>query len=151
MEFASFMQGLHNLVRWVVVLGGLWALIAVVRGLAGKLRYDAAAEGAGKFFVSVLDLQVVIGVILYLVSPLVKAAMTQGMAAAMQNADLRFFLVEHAVIMVLAAVAAHVGLATARRGATDQAKYTRALIWYLISAVLIAYGTPWGRSLVPWG
>jgi hypothetical protein len=151
MEFASFMQGLHNLVRWVVVLGGLWALIAVVRGLAGKLRYDAAAEGAGKFFVSVLDLQVVIGVILYLVSPLVKAAMTQGMAAAMQNADLRFFLVEHAVIMVLAAVAAHVGLATARRGATDQAKYTRALIWYLIAAVLIAYGTPWGRSLVPWG
>jgi hypothetical protein len=151
MEFASFKQGLHNLVRWVVVLGGLWALIAVVRGLAGKLRYDAAAEGAGKFFVSVLDLQVVIGVILYLVSPLVKAAMTQGMAAAMQNADLRFFLVEHAVIMVLAAVAAHVGLATARRGATDQAKYTRALIWYLIATVLIAYGTPWGRSLVPWG
>jgi hypothetical protein len=151
MEFASFMQGLHNLVRWVVVLGGLWALIAVVRGLAGKLRYDAAAEGAGKFFVSVLDLQVVIGVILYLVSPLVKAAMTQGMAAAMQNADLRFFLVEHAVIMVLAAVAAHVGRATARPGATAQAKYTRALIWYLIAAVLIAYGTPWGRSLVPWG
>jgi hypothetical protein len=151
MDFAIFLKGLHNLLRWIVVLGGIWALVTVVRGLAGKLRYDRAAESAGKFFVGILDAQVVVGVILYLVSPFIKSAMAAGMAVAMQNADVRFFLVEHVIIMVLAAVAAHVGLATARRGATDQARYTRALIWYLVSAVLIVIGTPWGRSLIPWG
>jgi hypothetical protein len=151
MEFASFLQGLHNLVRWLVVLGGLWALISVIRGLTGKLRYDTAAEGAGKLFVGLLDTQIEIGVVLYLVSPLIQGARQMDMSEAMGNSAIRFFLVEHVVIMVLAAAAAHVGLATARRGATEQSKYTRALIWYLVSGVLIVFGTPWGRSLIPWG
>lgn len=151
MDFAIFLKGLHNLLRWFVVLGGIWALVTAFRGLTAKLRYDKAAQTAGKFFVGILDAQVVVGVILYLVSPFIKAAMEAGMAVAMKNADVRFFLVEHVIIMVLAAVAAHVGLATARSASTAQASFTRALIWYLIAAILIAYGTPWGRSLIPWG
>lgn len=150
MDFASLLKGFHNLLRWVVVLGGIYALIAMIRGLTSQVRYDKPAEQAGRLFVSVLDLQVVVGVVLYLISPFVKSAMQGGMAEVMGNTALRSILVEHVILMVLAAIAAHIGLATARAAASDRAKFMRGLIWYLVAALLIVLGTPWSRALIPW-
>lgn len=150
MDFASLLKGFHNLLRWVVVLGGIYALIALIRGLTSQARYGRSEESAGRFFVSMLDLQVVVGVILYLISPFVKNAMQAGMGEVMSNTALRSILVEHVVLMVLAAIAAHIGLATARAATTDRARFTRALIWYLVAGLLIVLGTPWGRPLIPW-
>jgi hypothetical protein len=145
----EFLRGLHNLMRWVVLLGGAWALVAVVRGLVARSAWTPAVRRAGAIFAGVLSLQFVIGLLLYVVSPLVRGGFGD-FGSAMSNDVTRFFLVEHLLIMLLAVASAQIGLSTARRAEGDRAKFVRATIGFGLSIALILYGIPWWRPLLPW-
>lgn len=140
----EFLRGLHNLLRWIVVLGGVYALVLMVRGLVTSARWTATEGTAARIFTYSLHLQLLIGLILYAVTPLVRG----GIGAPLDD---RLLLIEHGVTMLLAVAAAQVGTSTARRATSDRAKFMRATIGYAIAALLIAWATPWGRNLVPWG
>jgi hypothetical protein len=90
--------------------------------------------------------QLVIGILLYAVSPYVRDLL-DNMGATMQNGVARFFAVEHAFVMVLALGAVHMGAALAKKGKTDRAKFGRAAVFFGIAIVLIGYGMPWTRPL----
>lgn len=145
----EFIKGLHNLLRWIVLLGGIWALIAALRGLFSRAQWTAADRRAGAVFAGSLHLQVLLGVLLYLVSPIVRGGFRE-FAAAMADDVSRFFLVEHLAVMILAAVAAQVGLSTARRAADDRRSFVRTSIGFGLAMLLILYGIPWWRPLLPW-
>ena len=146
----EFLRGLHNLLRWVVLLGGFAAVIVMLRGLAAQARWTGRERGIGAAFAGSLHLQVLVGILLYLVSPIVRGGLAD-FGAAMGDADTRFFLVEHGLLMLLAAVSAQVGLSLARRAQTDRASYLRATIGVALALLLVLYAIPWGRSLIPWG
>jgi cytochrome c biogenesis factor len=146
----EFLKGLHNLLRWIVMLGGVWALITAVRGLAVRAQWTASERRAGAIFAGSLHLQIVVGLLLYLVSPLIRGGFSD-FAAAMGDRATRFFLMEHMVIMILAAVAAQVGLSTARRASDDRSSFVRATVGYALAWALLLYGIPWWRPLLPWG
>jgi hypothetical protein len=99
-------------------------------------------------YVIVMDVQLVIGLILYALSPLVRTGLAD-LGAAMADSTIRFFVVEHLLLMVLAVAAAHVGSVTIRRAATDRAKYARATTWFSVSFVLVLLAIPWWRPLFP--
>lgn len=139
----EFLKGLHNLLRWVVVLGGVYALYRMVRGLATQARWSAADRTAASVFTYGMHTQLLIGLILYAVTPLIQA----GMSARLSD---RLLLIEHATLMILAVVAAQLGTSTARRADSDRAKFLRSTIGYAVAALFIVWSTPWGRSLVPW-
>ena len=87
-----FLKGLHNLLRWVVVLGGLFAIVTVVRGLLTRAAWGGTERFAGTLFTRALNIQFVLGIILFVVSPLIRGALS-NMGAAMGNDTLRFFTV----------------------------------------------------------
>ncbi len=144
----ELLKDLHNILRWVVVLGGVYALLTSFRGLFGRAAWTASDRRAGLVFTSSLNLQLVVGLLLYFVSPLVQGAL-QNMSAAMQSDQLRFFAVEHLTVMILAVVAAQLGYSLAKRAPSDRAKFVRSSAGYLVAAVLVAYAIPWGRPLLP--
>lgn len=139
----EFLKGLHNLLRWVVVLGGVYALFVMIRGLATSARWTATEGLAARVFTYGMHSQLLIGLILYGVTPLVRG----GMSAPLSE---RLLLIEHATIMLLAVVAAQLGTSLARRAEADRAKFLRATLGYAVAAVFIVWATPWGRSLLPW-
>lgn len=139
----EFFLGFHNLLRWVVVLGGLYALVRMVRGLATRAHWSPADGLAAKVFTYGMHTQLLVGLILYAITPLVRG----GMSVPMSD---RLLLIEHAGTMVLAVVAAQLGTSLARRAKTDRAKFLRSTIGYAVAALFIVWATPWGRSLVPW-
>lgn len=139
----EFLRGLHNLLRWVIVLGGAYALVVMLRGLITSARWTATEGAAAKIFTYSLHLQLLVGLALYAVTPLVRS----GIGAPLSD---RLLLIEHAVTMVLAVAAAQVGTSTARRASSDRAKFLRASIGYTVAALFIVWSTPWGRNLVPW-
>src|SRR5688572_13489482 len=120
---------IHSLLRWVVIAAGL---AATGRGLAGW-RSDRWSHGdgrVGKLFIIALDLQFVIGLALYLIySPTLKAA-TMNIGAAMADPLLRFFLVEHAVGMIVAIVLAHVGRIRIQRTRDANRRHRAAAIFF---------------------
>ena len=99
---------LHSLLRWVVLLTGLLAVARAVAGWAGGRQWTAADNRASLWFTIALDLQLLAGLLLYLVlSPLTQAAF-EDIGATMRNPGLRFWTVEHPFGMVIALGLAHV-------------------------------------------
>ncbi len=139
----EFLKGLHNLLRWVVVLGGVFALGRMVRGLATQARWSATDGLAARVFTYGMHSQLLIGLILYGLTPLVRG----GIAVPLSE---RLLLIEHATIMLLAVVAAQLGTSLARRAEKDRAKFLRATLGYAVAGLFIVWATPWGRSIVPW-
>lgn len=140
--------GLHNLVRWLVLLAGLWAVIVTWRGWLARGTWTANESRATKAFVGALDLQFTLGLVLYFISPLTRAAFSD-MGAAMRDAPVRYFVVEHVFVMVLAVTVAHVGAAKVKKAGTDAERFQRAAVWLGIAFAAVAGFVPWARPLMP--
>lgn len=141
--------GAHNLLRWAVIGAGLWAVLLAWRGWVRGAPWTSREAMASRIFVGLLDLQLLVGVLLYAVfSPLTRAAF-RDMGAAMRDAPVRYFLVEHVVMMLAAIVAGHVGVALVKRAQADVTKYQRAAIWLGVALAAVIGFVPWARPLVP--
>ncbi|HEY5705545.1 MAG TPA: hypothetical protein VIS96_08235 [Terrimicrobiaceae bacterium] len=148
-----FLRDTHSLLRWIVILACFWALARVWSGFFGRAEWTKKDKTAGLIFTSLLNLQLILGLILYGISPITRAAMT-NFAAAMKDSALRFYAVEHLAGMLLAVVIAQVGYSVSKRAATDRGKFLRAAIAYSLAALLILASIPWpfmkyGRPLFP--
>lgn len=139
----------HNILRWVVILTALFAIIRAITGLSFRRTFMKEDDRAGLWFTISLDLQLLIGIVLYFfLSPTTTLAL-KNFSTAMSDPGQRFFAVEHVSIMLLAVIAAHVGRALSRKAPTHPQKHRRALIWYTITLVLVLAAIPWFRSLLP--
>ena len=140
----------HSWLRWVALAAGIAAAIIAVSGWRGEKPVTPALLRWSIAFVATMDLQLLLGMILYFgVSPVTHMAF-QNMAAAMKVHELRFFTVEHTTYMLIAVILAHVGGAISRKGKTDRSKYRGAAICYVLSLLLMLAGTPWFRPLLRW-
>ncbi len=144
----EFIKGLHNILRWVVVFSALFAVYTAFWGLFARSVWTRTERNAGLIFTSSLNLQFVVGLVLYVLSPLTKGAF-QDFATAMANSQLRFFAVEHAGLMILAVLVAQLAYTFAKRAKTDSAKFLRAAIGYSLASLLIVFAIPWWRPLIP--
>jgi len=144
-----YVLGIHNIVRWLVLLAGVAAVFLAWRGWLGSRQWTAAEARATRAFTGLLDLQFLIGLSLYAVfSPLTRGAF-RDMGAAMRDAPTRYFLVEHPVIMLAAIVVAHVGAVQVRKATTDPERFQRASIWFGLALAAIAGFIPWARAFLP--
>src|ERR1035437_3124453 len=144
----SALRLLHSYVRWVVLLAGLVALARMAAGWMSSRSWTPSDHRAGLFFTVALDIQLLLGVSLYAVSPLIRKAMSD-MATAMRTPDVRFFVADHPATMLVALVLAHVGSVAARKAPTDGAKVRRGAVFFALSLALILWGIPWFRLFAP--
>ena len=140
----AFVLLIHSWLRWAVIAAGVAALV----------RGGRAEGAAGKWFTILLDVQILLGLLLYFVlSPFTKMALGD-FGAAMANAQLRFFAVEHVFGMVIATALAHVGRARIRKAPLEK-RSRLALIFYGLAVIAILASIPWpgmpaGRPLLRW-
>lgn len=139
----SLLLFLHSWLRWIVLVTGVYAAARAFSGTNGNRAWTPADARPGLFFIISLDLQLLIGLSLYLVfSPTVQAAFG-NIGAAMKDSAYRFFVVEHAVGMIVAIAVAHIGRARSKRGRTDAARFKAAGLFYAIALVIILLAIPW--------
>lgn len=134
---------IHSLVRWVVVIAGIAAVIMAYAGWFGNRRWTSSTVRLNMLFTTFLDLNVLLGFFLYFIlSPLTRGAL-QNMGDAMKDSNVRFFTVEHLLIMLVAVVVAHIGSSRAKKAADDKGKFKQAAIFFTIAMILIFLGIPW--------
>lgn len=132
---------LHSLLRWVVVLFGLWAVITSAAA-ASRRSWTPGEARPGLLFTVGLDVQLVLGLVLYLgMSPITRAAL-QDFGAAMRTGGQRFWAVEHPILMLAAVALAHVGRSATRYAGSDRAG-ARARLWFSLALVAVLLATPW--------
>lgn len=136
------MLHLHSALRYVVLV---LLVVAIVKSLIGWFsgkQFDKTDDRIGLFLMAAAHLQLVIGLVLYFVSPLLEVALTD-MGAAMKDANLRFWAVEHITLMIVAIIAVTVGRVSTKKAATDLKKHQRSAIFYAIAFGLIMNAIPW--------
>ncbi|NJO32358.1 MAG: hypothetical protein HC869_03745 [Rhodospirillales bacterium] len=123
---------LHSGWRWIV-------LVALAAAVAAALA-DRRARSLGRVGVIVVDLQLTIGLLLYLwLSPVGMSALRVGAG----NFETLFFGLLHFLAMLLVVVLAHVAGIAVRRGATRRGGFV------FLSALAVALiATPWWRPLI---
>lgn len=139
----DFFLVLHSWTRWLVIILAIIAIYKAFTGWQGNKIFSKQDSIIGGVFIGVIHLQVVIGLILYFVlSPITQTAF-EDFGAAMRNAELRFWAVEHITGMILAAIIAQVGRILSKKAPTDILKHKRAFIYYVIAFVLILITMPY--------
>jgi fumarate reductase subunit D len=138
----SFLLILHSFVRWAVVILAFAAAVKAFAGWFGKRSWTRLDDRLGLFYTMALDIQLLVGIILYIVSPLTKLAMAD-FGAAMADSALRFFAVEHLLMMIVVVILAHVGRALSKKAAPDVKKHRTAAIFYGLSILLALAAIPW--------
>lgn len=140
-----FMLHLHNIMRWVVVLAAVAAIVMAWAGVFNRSAWTKPNANVGRLFSISFDVQVLIGILLYAwLSPITTTAFS-NMGAVMSNSVQRFFVVEHLLLMVVAAVLVHIGVARGRKtNATLQPA-----IFYTVALIAVIAAIPWDRALLP--
>jgi hypothetical protein len=132
----------HSWLRWLVLLAALAAVARAIGGVSSRRPWTPVDDRAGMWLTAALDLQMLIGLVLYIfLSPVTKSAFVD-MAAAMREAPIRFFAVEHPVGMIVAIALAHVGRARARK-ADSAARHKTALLFYGLALIVLLLSIPW--------
>jgi cytochrome c biogenesis factor len=137
----------HNALRWIVLVAGLLAIVRALQGLKGDRPY-APTRRIGVLFMVSLHVQLLIGLLLFVVSPYVQSAMAD-MKATMADAPTRFFIAEHPTLMVIAVVVMTVGSIVAKSAADDAARHRKLLVFSVVTMLLLLAGIPWQRPLFP--
>lgn len=152
----SIFLTLHSIMRWLVILLALLAIIRAVNGLSFKRGWTGMDNRVGMWFTTLMDIQLLVGLILYFfLSPITMIAL-QNFGGIMGNTSIRFFAVEHAFVMLVAVIVAHVGRSMIRRADSPAAKHRRTAIWVGVVILLVLLAIPWpfleaGRPLFRFG
>ncbi|MBN1821140.1 MAG: hypothetical protein JW833_10495 [Prolixibacteraceae bacterium] len=139
---------IHNILRWLVLVTAAFAIIRGFIGWFGNKKWTKTDNFSGLLFTIIIDLQLLAGIVLYaFYSPLVKLAFND-FGAAMKNETLRFFAVEHILMMVIATVVIHIGRSKSKKSKTPVKQHRSATIFYTIGIILILAAIPWDRALI---
>lgn len=130
----------HSVLRWLVLSGLLFVLVRSVIFLIKPQKENSGGQKIVSISVSLMHLQILIGLILYFVSPRVIFS-----SESMSNPLLRFYLVEHISLMLLSAIVITFGSVYAKRAVNPTIKHLRLLLFFLFGLILVYLAIPW-----PW-
>lgn len=142
--YTEFLQ-VHSILRWALLLSLTITLLKYLVGWLGNHQWNKSDNILGIVFTSLMDIQLLIGLILYFfLSPITKFALSD-FGAAMKDSELRFYAVEHFFMMLIAVVLVHVGRAKSKKIKFDRKKFKTAFIFFFIALVVMLAAIPWSR------
>jgi hypothetical protein len=133
---------LHSWIRWIALIAGVGATIMTMRdssGVAGASRVDRW----GFALVTALDVQLLLGLILYLVVSPNMVAIRANFGAAMRDPVARFWAVEHITSMLVAVILVHVGRVLGRKSTSPESKRMKLFVCFGIATLLMILSIPW--------
>lgn len=133
---------LHNIVRWAILIFGLWTVLNALTGVMSKRPFSGADNKSNLFFMIFCDIQLLLGLVLFFSNSWFDK-MKDNMGAVMKSGYDRFFIVEHSMIMILAWILVHVGRTAVKRAPNDAAKHKKMLLFFGLAFLLILISIPW--------
>ena len=132
---------LHNLVRWAVLVFGLWTLFRGISGVMSKRNYTSTDNQSNFLFMLSCDIQLVLGLLLYFANSWFDRL--KDLSNNMKDPNSRFFTMEHGLLMIIAWILVHVGRVSVKRAVAPAAKHKRSLLFFGLSILIILAAIPW--------
>ncbi|KPE50929.1 hypothetical protein [Chryseobacterium indologenes] len=136
---------LHSLFRWIVLLSLIYSIWMAFRGYFYQKKFRKTDDSVRHWTATIAHIQLVLGIILYSKSPVIKY-FWKNFSEAKASPDLLFFGLIHISLMLTSVVLITIGSALTKRKETDREKFRTMLIWYFIALALIFIAIPWPFS-----
>ena len=134
---------IHSLLRWVVLFVLLAVLVRAVQGWMTARAWHATDRHLGRFLVASLNVQILLGIALYVFLTTFRPALFADFAVGVKEPQQRFFGMEHPLAMLVAVGIVHSGFARARRAASDAARFRRLSLTLSLALVVMLIAIPW--------
>jgi|SRR6476661_2905725 len=136
----------HSGFRYLVLILIILAIVQSLAGWFGNKSYTDGNRKINLFAMISAHIQFLLGIVLYFVSPYVKF---NDMGTAMSDPSLRYWTVEHLVMMLFAIVLITVGHSRSKKLAEASAKHRAVAIFYgLATLIVIVAIVQSGRGLI---
>ena len=138
----QFIQKFHSGWAYIALLLLIVAVVNALIGLLSKKEFTAKDRKIALFGLIAIHIQLLVGLILYFVSPL-------GFASFGQMADkaVRLTSLEHPLINIIAITLITIGWSKHKKLATSTSKFKTFTIFYGLGLVLILSRIPWSMWL----
>lgn len=134
----EIIQKAHSGVAYVALGILVIAVINALIGLSTKRAFEAKDRTISLVALIACHIQLLLGLIVYFVSPLGKAAL-----GSMGNAELRLTAVEHPLINILAIALITIGWSKHKKEQTSTGKFRKIGLLYLSGLLFILSRIPW--------
>jgi uncharacterized membrane protein len=133
-----FIQKFHSGWAYLALLVIVIATINAFSGWFSKREFTAKDKRIALFGLIATHLQLVIGFVLYFISP--KGLESLGQ---MEEAELRLTSLEHPLVNILAIVLITIGWSRHKKAVVSDLKFKSIFVFYLLGLVLILVRIPW--------
>ncbi len=141
-----YVQFVHSYWAYLVLLMLIVTTVNSLVSYFGDKEYGARDMRLSLFTLIVTHIQLLIGIVLYFVSPLgAKAIASEGMSAAMKDPAIRLYVVEHPIGMILAVVFITVGYSRHKKKLTSRPKFKQLAIFYTLALLAMLAMIPWAN------
>ena len=142
--------------EWILQLHSLWAILTMTIIFYTVLRFFFFSFQTKIF--KLLDLRIalftlifchiqfIIGIVLYFLSPKFKW-WYNGLEEILENNEYFFYLVKHPLLNIFSILSITIGWSLFKKAKTNQKRFTRIGVFYLIGFLLILLATPYGKWL----
>lgn len=134
----EFIQKFHSGWAYIVLALLVFTAINAVMGLSSGRDFSARDRKIGLFTLIASHVQLLVGLVLYFISPLGKALLGE-----MSNAEARLTSLEHPLTNIIAIVLITVGWSTHKKATESGGKFKKFAIFYTLGLVLILSRIPW--------
>lgn len=133
-----FIQKFHSGWAYLALLLLVVAVVNAAIGMTSKKEFTGKDRKIALFGLIATHIQLVVGLILYFVSPLGLASFGQ-----MAESDVRIPAMEHPIVNIIAIVLITIGWSKHKKAATNEAKFKSITIFYGLGLLLILSRIPW--------
>ncbi len=138
----SILLPLHSLVRWFVLASLLFAIFRAYKGWFSNAAFSTFDNALRHWTATIVHIQLMLGLTLYYISPIIDYFLHHFKEAVHQR-DIRFFGMEHSLMMLTAIIVISIGSAKAKRKQTDREKFKTMAVWFTIGLLIILSSIPW--------
>lgn len=134
----NILQSAHSGMRWLTLI---LLVVAVGNGLSkwlSKSEFTGTDRKINLFALIFTHIQILIGLVLYFISPRVNFG-----GEIMGDAVTRFFVIEHPLTMIIAAVLITIGNSRSKKMEGSENKFKSTAIFYGVGLLLILSRIPW--------
>lgn len=133
-----FIQKFHSGWAYLAILVLVIAIVNSLIGITSKKEFTAKDKKIAMFALIGAHIQLLVGLILYFVSPLGKDSF-----GLMSDAALRLTSLEHPLVNIIAIILITIGWSKHKKAATSEAKFKAITVFYALGFVLILSRIPW--------
>ena len=143
----SILKNIHSYWAYLVLLVLILCIFNAINGKISGKDFESRDLRLSLFGLIFSHLQLLIGLILYFVSPWFDQWSNLGMGGVMKDAQTRLFLVEHPFTNILAIALITIGWSVHKQQSDPSKKFLRIALLYGLGLLLLMSRIPWDSWL----